>query len=308
MLIAVIIIAVLLLAFAGGLYWAYRKTFAPPPRGSSEVVMPPINANKDFRDEIQSRAAQLAAKPCEFLTTRAYDGIVLSARYYHCADGAPLAICFHGYRGSAVRDFSMMGPFLMELGYNVMLVDQRAHWRSGGRTICYGIKERRDALSWVQFANSRFGSGTPIYLFGISLGGATVLMAAGQPMPDNVRAICADCPFNSPKDIICHVSRKIGMSPSWSWPVIWLAARIYGRLDLNETTAADEVRKTKVPILIIHGEGDDFVPPGMSEQAYKANPAMVERHTFPKAGHGLSYMYDTERYRRIVEDFLKKNE
>ena len=130
MLIAVIIIAVLLLAFAGGLYWAYRKTFAPPPRGSSEVVMPPINANKDFRDEIQSRAAQLAAKPCEFMTTRAYDGIVLSARYYHRADGAPLAICFHGYRGSAVRDFSMMGPFLMELGKGYAFVARQQHIRT----------------------------------------------------------------------------------------------------------------------------------------------------------------------------------
>lgn len=307
MLIAVIVIAALVLIAAGIVFWAYRKTFASPPRDSSETEMPLAIANKDYHDEIQQRAVELAAVPCEFFETRAYDGVKLSARYYHRADGAPLAICFHGYRGSAVRDFSMMGPFLMELGYNVILVDQRAHWRSGSHTITFGIKERRDVLSWVNFANERFGRGTPIYLFGISLGGGTVLMASGQPLPDNVRAICADCPFNCPKDIICHVSRKVGISPKWGWPIVWLAARTYGHFNINETTAADEVRRTKKPILIIHGEGDNFVPMYMSEQVRDANPETVEYHSFPKAGHGLSYMYDTPRYKRIVEEFLKKH-
>jgi hypothetical protein len=49
------------------------------------------------------------------------------------------------------------------------------------------------------------------------------------------------------------------------------------------------------------------VPPEMSEEIALANPDMVERHTFADAGHGLSYFYDTERYKSIVKDFLKKH-
>ena len=60
-------------------------------------------------------------------------------------------------------------------------------------------------------------------------------------------------------------------------------------------------------IRTIHGEGDRFVPPEMSEEIALANPKMVERHTFADAGHGLSYFYDTERYKSIVKDFLKKH-
>ena len=60
--------------------------------------------------------------------------------------------------------------------------------------------------------NQRFGKDKSIFLFGISMGGGTVLMASGQRLPRNVKGIVADCPFNSPKDIIKHVCRKIKMN------------------------------------------------------------------------------------------------
>ena len=250
----------------------------------------------------------LAAKPCEFVTTRSRDGLTLSARYYHQDDMSPVCICFHGYRGSAIRDFSAMGQELMKMGYNVLIPDHRAHFRSGGHTITYGIRERYDVLSWINYINERFGSDRPLYLFGISMGAATVLMASGLDLPDNVRAISADCPYNVPKEIICHVSRKIGLSPTWAWPLIRLSAWVWGHLNINAASAAEAVKHAKVPILIVHGEDDSFVPPYMSEEVEKANPAMVERHTFPEANHGTSYFADTERYMRIVREFLKKHQ
>ena len=110
-----------------------------------------------------------------------------------------------------------------------------------------------------------------------------------------------------PKDIICHVSKKVGFDPVWAWPLIWLSALIFGHLTFGKICAAEAVKRTKAPILIIHGEEDDFVPPYMSEQVQQANPAMVERHTFPEANHGTSYFADKERYLRIVTEFLEKH-
>ena len=305
MMIAIIIISVLIIASLIGLFAAYYKVFYCPHKDMSEYGAPLIISNKKYREDIQKNTRILAERPFEGVSTRAYDGISLAARYYYCSDTAPLCICFHGYRGSAVRDFSVMGRYLRDAGNNVILVDHRAHWKSGGHTITYGIRERRDVLSWINYANERFGSDKPIYLFGISMGAGTVLMASGLELPDNVKGICADCPFNSPKDIINHVSRKIGLNPSWTWPVTRLAALVYGRLNINETTAADEVKKATKPILIIHGEADDFVPMYMSEQVRDARPDLVEYHTFPGAGHGLSYYADPERYLRIVDGFMQ---
>lgn len=299
------IVVILLAAALGGLFAAYHKTFYSPHRNISETDSS-LLTHHPYADTSRAYIRRLCAQPCEFVTTRSYDGLRLSARYYAGDSNKPLCICFHGYRGSAVRDFSGLGLHLIDEGYRVLLVDERAHWRSGGHTITFGVRERRDVLSWLGYANDRFGTQTPIYIFGISMGGGTVLMASGLALPSNVRGIVADCPFNAPMDIILHVCRKLKLNPTLCRPIVRLAARVYGRFDINAVTAADAVRRTTVPILIIHGEGDDFVPMSMNKQVRDANPAMIEMHTFPEAGHGLSYLYDTERYQQLIEVFIHK--
>ena len=298
--------AVILLILAG-LYASYYKVFYSPKKDMSETKNPPAIERLAYGMRVSERINEVNTTPCKFYTIRSYDGLKLSARYFEGDDDKPLCICFHGYRGSAVRDFAGIGLHLIHEGYNVLIVDERAHWRSQGHTICFGIKERFDAVSWVKFANRRFGKDKSIFLFGISMGGGTVLMASGQRLPRNVKGIVADCPFNSPKDIIKHVCQKIKMNPDLLWPIIWLAGLVYGRLRVNATTAADEVKRSKIPIVILHGEADDFVPMSMSKEVQKANPSMIEMHIFPHADHGMSYFEDEERYIGIVEGFIEKN-
>ena len=301
-----IILFTLLIIFLLVLLAIYNKIFYYPYKNISEIGSP-ADVRGEYRDEIIRAARELYDRPCEFISVRSYDGLTLSGRYYHHADGAKLCICFHGYHGSAVRDFCTVGPALIKAGYNVILVDQRAHWRSGGHTITYGIRESRDLLSWVNYANARFGASVPIYLFGFSMGGGTVLMSSGLDLPGNVRAICADCPLNDPLDSILYVSHRVGFDPRLIKPLIILSALIYGHLNIRETSAEREVKKSKTPILIIHGEEDTFVPAYMSAAVRDANPSMVEYHTFAGANHGVSYFTDPDRYLSIVFDFLRRH-
>ena len=304
--VAFLIVTAVILLILAGLYASYYKVFYSPKKDMSETKNPPAIERLAYGKRVSERINEVNTTPCKFYTIRSYDGLKLSARYFEGDDDKPLCICFHGYRGSAVRDFAGIGLHLIHEGYNVLIVDERAHWRSQGHTICFGIKERFDAVSWVKFANQRFGKDKSIFLFGISMGGGTVLMASGQRLPRNVKGIVAGCPFNSPKDIIKHVCRKIKLNPDLLWPVIWLAGLVYGRLRVNATTAADEVKRSKIPIVILHGEADDFVPMSMSKEVQKANPSMIEMHTFPHADHGMSYFEDEERYIGIVEGFIEK--
>ena len=306
MIIALVIAVVLVAGALAGLYGAYHKTFYCPYKGMSETGSPPILSKHPYRAEVDERVSRMVGTPWEFFETTSYDGLKLSARYHKGRDGMPLCIFFHGYRGSAVRDLAGIGTVLIDGGYSILTVDQRAHWRSEGHTLSFGINERFDVLSWIEFAKKRFGEDIPIYLFGISMGGGTVLMASGQKLPKNVKGIVADCPFNSPKDIICYVCGKIGLIPALCWPIVWMSARLYGHFDISATTAAKEVMKTETPILIIHGDGDDFVPAYMSKEVRDANPDMVEYHTIPDAGHGMSFYYDTQGYKRIVKEFMER--
>lgn len=140
-----------------------------------------------------------------FITS--FDGVKLYARYYHVRDGAPLQIQFHGYRGSALLDFCGGNKLAREIGHNTLVVDQRAHGKSGGNTITFGINERYDCLSCINYAVERSGKETPIFLSGVSMDAATVLMASELNLPDNVIGIIADSPYSSPEEIIRKVCR-----------------------------------------------------------------------------------------------------
>jgi fermentation-respiration switch protein FrsA (DUF1100 family) len=255
-------------------------------------------------DRIRACTARMDEVEYEWVSTVSHDGLPLWGRYYHVRDNAPVKLIFHGYRSPALRD-SAGGWFLArKLGFNVLAVDQRAHARSGGTVITFGILERQDCLSWVRYINGRFGSETPVILCGLSMGAATVLMASGLKLPNNVAAIMADSPYSAPADIIRKVCRDRHLPDALAYPFIRLAARIYGNFDLTETTAVASVQHAKVPILLLHGEDDRFVPCEMSRIIYNACASPCQLQIFPAAGHGLCYITDPKRYEEVCTKFL----
>lgn len=305
MIILILLIAILVFAFCGS-YYAYRVAFYNPPSDPEKAPNMDGSVYEPYQEEITHLYCQLRDRPCEYVTIYSDDGLKLFGRYYHVSDSAPLDIGFHGYRSRSFTDFAGGSEISFDMGHNLLLVDQRAHGHSEGRTISFGIRERWDVLCWIRYALERFGSDTDLFLYGVSMGAATVLMASELNLPSNVKGIVADCPYVSPMDIILHVGKSNPL-PQWLIkPFVILGAKVYGNFDIRETDAIQAVSKATVPILIIHGENDDFVPTMMSEAAYHANPDHVTRLTFPNAGHALSYLTDSKRYRTIVQDFIKE--
>ncbi len=248
----------------------------------------------------------LNERPFEKLRIRSFDGLILSGRYFHAKDGAPLAILCHGYRGTPSRDFCGGANICFDMGMNVLMIEERAHCSSEGHTITFGVRERYDVLSWAEYAVERFGPDVKILLAGISMGAGTVLMASELELPANVRGILADCPFTSPSDIVSEVGRSMSLPMKIAYPMALLAARVFGGFSLTAADAAEAVKGAKVPILLIHGEADELVPCEMGRKIAEANPELIEFHTFPDAGHGLSYVEDTERYTKLVRSFCER--
>lgn len=287
----------------GGAFYAYRVAFYAPKENREKKPEASGPQYEPYRQEIRRIFHQIQNRPCEFVTVTTFDGLTLSGRYYHMRDGAPLDIGFHGYRSTPMADFAGGSEMSFDMGHNLLLVDQRAHGRSQGRTITFGIKERMDLLYWVDYAVERFGREVEIFLYGVSMGGATVLMASDLDLPENVKGIVADCPYASPLDIILHVGRSYPI-PQWLMkPFVILGARVFGGFEVRETDAYRALKQAKVPVLIIHGEADSFVPAQMSDLV-QVNPDMVRRVTVPGADHGISYLVDTAKYRAAVKEFM----
>lgn len=301
-----ILLCLVLAVLLGGGYYAYRVAFWAPMKNREEL---PVHKGKQYEphlDEIARLLKTIIDRPCELVSVTSYDGLTLWGRYYHVSNDAPLDIAFHGYRSAGLTDFCGGAEISRELNHNLLLVDQRAHGKSQGRSITFGMKERYDVLSWVDYAVERFGPDTSILLYGISMGASTVLMASELPMPDNVRGIVADCPYSSPIKIIRIVARKMQIPSAVAGVFSWVGAKVYGGFDLGEADPVRAVKQAKLPILLIHGESDGFVPCDMSADIQRANPNQVYRCTFPGADHGISFLTDPDRYRRIIREFCEK--
>ena len=174
--------AVAAILLMGG-YYTYRIAFYSPKKGRDKISTFASHKYDPYRKEINRLFCQLSDRPYEEVSIVSFDGLSLFGRYYHVKDGAPLDIGFHGYRSSALTDFAGGSELSFSMGHNLLLVDERAHGRSEGRTITFGIQERWDADSWVRYAVERFGADTEIILYGISMGAATVLMASALGLP-----------------------------------------------------------------------------------------------------------------------------
>ena len=287
-------------------YWAYRKAFySSPKKRSTTHLLPDSPQYAKVNPKIKRLIEEMEAVPFEEVSITTFDGLRLFAKYYHLSDSAPLQIQFHGYRSTGIRDFSGGFSLARKMGRNVLVVDQRAGGKSEGTTICFGIKEKYDCLEWIKYAIDRFGD-IPIMLTGISMGAATVLMASELDLPEYVKCIVADCPYSSPEEIIALQCGEMGIPPKIGMPFVKLGARIFGNLKLSGEGAEKAVRNTKVPILLVHGEEDDFVPCEMSRKIHAANPEMITFEIFPEAAHGVSFIVDTERYEKLYYALYEK--
>ena len=306
----VIIFSILLVLAAGLLFgarYAYKVCFMRHGDGKADPYGGlDRGAFVDHADEVRGLIDRLVATPFEEIRISSRDGLSLYGRYYHQKDGAPIHLYMHGYRSTPLRDFAKSGCAAIDGGYNLLLVDQRAHGESEGEALSFGINERYDCLLWAEYLAKRFPD-SKIILHGISMGGATVLMASELPLPKEVACIISDCPYSSPKEIIIRVTDNTLRLPGrLLFPVVWLGARIFGKFSVTAATPERAVKSASIPILLIHGDADDFVPTYMSEVIYKSIPDGRGRLVkIPDADHAVAAIVGGEEYRRLMHEFIE---
>lgn len=243
----------------------------------------------------------------EELHVMSYDGKLLHATFLPRENAKGTILLFHGYRSCWQIDFGLVLPFYYdELGYSLLLVDQRAHGLSQGKYLTFGVRERLDVLSWVTYMGQKLGQSEPLILGGLSMGATTVLLASCFDFPANVRCIIADCGFTSPSDIAKSVlHRDYPKLPVKVFlPLCSAFTKIFAGFGLHDASTLDAVRESRYPILFIHGTGDKFVPCEMTKEAYAACKSPRELVLVPGAEHGKSYLVEPERVRAALKRFL----
>lgn len=303
-LIAVAVILIILCAVGAGLFdYVFRN---PPKKHKSPDSWPRPRDNPAEDPVRKPRIEATLAAAFEEVEIRSFDGLRLKGRYYAGSPEKPFVIMVHGYKANPVSDFCVMYPWFAAKDWNVLIIQQRACGFSEGSVITFGINERYDCKSWIEYLIGRFGDDTKIVLFGVSLGAATVLMAGGLGLPGNVRGIMADCGYTTPAEIIKFKSGLPKRAADVFYVLARVAAVVFGHFDPDSASPIEAVKCLKLPVIFYHGEEDDYVPFEMGRRLYEACASEKCFFAVPGAGHASSSSIDMAGYERATGEFLDR--
>lgn len=259
-----------------------------------------------FEKLIQSSHNWLMSHTTQDIYVESKDGLKLHGIWVPADDPKGTVMLAHGYKSTMLVDFGKAIELYHDMGFNLLLPEQRAHGKSQGRIITFGVKESEDMLCWLKYHNEHFGNHQMI-LSGLSMGASTMMYLADRDLPENVKGIIVDCGFTSPAEIISSVFTKTTHLPAV--PVIWitdLIARAVGGFSLYGRDSRKTLPLNTLPILMIHGKEDTFVPCKMTEQGYEVCGGNKQLLLVDNAGHGLSFLYAPEEYKALVKDLLNR--
>ena len=263
-----------------------------------------------YSEILAERKAFMMAQPREDVYQTSFAGLKLHATYLPAIKNETgkkrVVICFHGYTSKGMADFTGLTDYYFRHGYAMLHPDARAHGASEGKYIGFGCLDRKDALGWIDWVIQNCGEDVEILLHGISMGGATVLMASALELPSQVKGIISDCGFTSPKEVFTHVLHSMYHLPAF--PIIPLANLVNKKLagyGMDECNAKREVAKAKVPTLFIHGSKDTFVPARMCDELYDCCAAPKKKLIVEGAAHGESYFKDMQVYENALDAFVE---
>ncbi len=240
----------------------------------------------------------------EDLYINSFDNLKLHATYID-KKAQKTIVCVHGYRSSYRNDFFQTLPLLNKLDCNLLLVDNRGHGESEGKYIGFGVLDSYDILSWLSYLRQRQND-SKFILYGISMGAATVLNAAGNDL-DDVIGVIADCGFSSGYDEVCNQIRVIYHLPPFPFvPLSDLFLKLFAHYSLKEKEAKTSIRNYHKDLLVIHGEDDRFVDTSMSYIIFKNANEPKQLEIFPDASHARSHISDPERYDELLSGFIKR--
>ena len=244
----------------------------------------------------------------EEIYIKSHDGLLLHATFVPSEFfSRKVVIAVHGYNSYGMFDMASAVPTFRRMGFNVIVVDNRAHGSSEGKYIGFGWLDRMDVLGWIRYAMSRFGENSEILLYGVSMGAATVLMSCGEAaLPHQVKGVIADCPFAGAYEEFGYMMRYNYRVPGR--PLLYFASavcKLRAGYSFHDCSTLRAVRNIRIPVLFIHGLDDTFVPPYMTEKMYRVCRAKHKYlYMVPKATHCYSAFQDWNAYNRQLSDFV----
>ena len=212
-------------------------------------------------------------------------------------------IVIPGRMETCVYSYFFASPY-EKCGFNVLVIDNRAHGESDGRLNCLGYREEKDVLAWAAFLHDKKGNES-VLLHGVCVGSSTALFALVDPAcPAYVDRMVADGIYASFYETFrTHMIEQ--HHPTFPFvPCVMLYVRLFCGGDPKHDGPLARISRLEKPILFLHSEEDVFSLPARTRTIYEKCTAPKRIVWFEKGAHSRLRVTDPEKYDRAVAEFL----
>lgn len=281
----------------------------PLPKFIGRLIAGNESPQSNYDRDRDAALKAFADFPIEKLSLTASNGEILRGSVITPPNtNGKLLIACHGAHSSGIGEFCFAMPYFYREGYTVLMPEHRGCGESDGKFLGYGTHESKDTLLWLEYARKRFPE-LNIYLYGVSMGGATVLMMSDKINDPAVKGVIADCSYTSAWDEFSYQLKTSFHLPNF--PMLHtcnLICRLICGYDFRDASPVKAVSNSSLPVLFIHGAADDFVPQFMQDELYAVCPTRKEKLTVDGAVHARSYYTDPAAYESAMESFIAECE
>ena len=304
-----VVIALLFICFGMGYAFVFliirrQGTLQSPETGaeSSELLEPTGNALWAYNIPKFKPFRELPFESADIIS---FDGLRLHADFLRGEPGTKVTMIFcHGYKSEAAFDFAAMYDFYRSLGYNLVYLNMRAHGKSGGKYIGFGVLDRFDVQSWAKKVAELFPD-TSIFLHGMSMGAASILQSADLELDPAVCGIIADCGFSSTNEVFRNLVGSLYHLPATPFVDIFEAVnRMTAGYGFTDADSVRSMERSRLPLAYICGDCDRYVPLDMAMRIYNACVQDKVLLIAEGAGHAASFMTENEKYRNLITEFI----
>jgi fermentation-respiration switch protein FrsA (DUF1100 family) len=201
---------------------------------------------------------------------------------------APVVLYLHGAHWNLTGNLNRIGQ-LHQFGFSVFAIDYRGFGKSDGDLPSEATvyEDARAAWNWVI---AHEPDPARRFIYGHSLGGAVAvdLAASLGGGSDGAHGLIIESTFTNFADMTSEITR--GLIPS-----VLLSQKF---------DSVGKIARVRMPVLVVHGQGDRFVPVRFSEALYKAAPSPKRLLLVPNGSHNNSLWIAGSDYRRALIDFF----
>lgn len=293
----VVVVIILILADFGGAYYLFNFAFSRTGFSSKGNDQPLNSAEVWAQKQKQNTWRQ----------TSSQGGLHLKARYYPAATTTPKTmVVVHGFGDNSLTLGNYI-RFFHQAGYNVLAPDNRSHGHSQGKYIGFGWQDRQDLQDWIQQLIRRKGSNVQIGLFGVSMGASTVMYYLGLKVPKQVKTAIADCGYASINGELTYELKRLFNLPSAPLiPTANLYTQALAHYSLYDGETAQTLKHNRIPLFIIHGTKDTFVPTSNAKLNYQNDSGPKKLWLVRGAKHARSYQKNPALYQKRVLSWTAK--